>query len=143
MEIFTLLVNVHFRQVQPSPENAAPGSLPEGTQLRNIRRVKVNAQVAFAIYVLEVMACFSMIVFWLFIGKDKITKTASLLVYYVILPYIYLMNTSSNKSFIIDYGWLNTARNALGFSTDDYIKIKSFLLLINFFILIQSFCLKK
>lgn len=113
------MLYIYFRQVHPSPNNLATGSLSENAQLRNIRRVKVNAQVAFCIYLFEILSAFSMIFVWLFIGKQFISKTASILLYYVLLPYIYLTNTSDNENRIIDEGWSNTFRNTLGISTND------------------------
>ena len=81
-----------------------------------MRRVKVNAQVTFVIYILEWVANFSIAVTWFFVSKQTsdITLTLSVLWYHVFLPYIFLMNTSHNKQIVIDEGWWNIFRNALG-----------------------------
>jgi len=116
-----LILYLFFRQVDPSVNNA-PGSLPENIQQRNIRRVKVNAQVAFAIYILETLGIFSMMFFWLVFKNTDIARTAFILLYYVLLPYIYLLNTSNNKDRITDEGWWSTVQNALGMSNNNCTK---------------------
>ena len=126
MVFFILILFLYFRQVDPSPNNAAARSLSEEIQQRNIRRVKVNAQVAFAIYVVEVLGGFSMIFLWLFFRKSVFAKIASTLLYYVLLPYIYLMNTANNKIRITDDGWTSTVRNALGISTNTVTELEPF-----------------
>ena len=105
--------------------NEAPRSLPENIQLRNIRKVKVNAQVAFAIYIMETMGIFSMILIWLFFGKNEFARTECLLLYYVLIPYIYFLNTSNNKDRITDEGWWSTVRNALGMPNNNVTEIHS------------------
>ena len=42
--------------------------------------------------------------------------TLSLFWFHVMLPYVFLMNTSHNKNLVIDDGWLNTIQNTLGLS---------------------------
>ena len=42
--------------------------------------------------------------------------TLSLFWFHVMLPYVFLMNTSHNKKLVIDDGWLNTIQNTLGLS---------------------------
>ena len=118
---FRLILYLYFRQVDPSV-STAPGSLPENIQQRNIRRVKVNAQVAFAIYILETLGIFSMMFFWLVFKNTDIARTAFILLYYVLLPYIYLLNTSNNKDRITDEGWWSTVQNALGMSNNNCTK---------------------
>ena len=124
MALFRLILYLYFRQVDPSMSDA-PKCLSEHIQQRNIRRVKVNAHVAFAIYILELIGIFSMLLLWHIFGKTEIAKTASILLYYVLLPYIYLLNTSNNKDSIADEGWFSTVRNALGMSNNNVSKIHS------------------
>ena len=103
--------------------NVAPRSLPENTQQRNIRRVKVNTQVAFAIYILEIIGMFSMMFVYVFFGITEFARTASIVLYYVVLPYIYLLNTSNNRDRITVDGWCNTLRNGLRMSTNNATEI--------------------
>ena len=77
--------------------------------------VQVNAQVPFAIYILEPLALVSVVVFWFMIRKNEISMTISFISFYVILPYTFLMNTDYNKNLVTEYGFFNTIRNALRF----------------------------
>ena len=101
--------------MQPTRDNLAVNSLPEPAQTRNIRKVKVNAQVTFIIYILETIANFSIFVIWFFINKrnSTMTMTLGIMWFHVILPYTFLMNTSHNKRLVTDEGWWNTIRNTL------------------------------
>ena len=102
--------------MNPSPENLAAKSLSNYNQKRNIRKVAVNAHVTFFLWILETLANVSIIIVWMFIyGKTSFaTLTFSMLLYYVLLPNSFLMNTSHNKHLIVDNGLWNTIRNATG-----------------------------
>lgn len=92
--------------------------LAKSIQIRNQRKVKVNAQVTFVIYVLETIANLSIFIVWVFIQRysSEVTVTMGVMWFHVILPYIFLMNTSHNKNLLIDDGWWNTVKNAVGIS---------------------------
>ena len=104
---------IKFRQTNPTPDNDAANCLPLDTQMRNIRKVQVNAQVTFAIYILETMALASVVIVWFAIRKNELSATLSFVSFYVVLPYTFLMNTSHNKNLITEHGFLNTIRNAI------------------------------
>ena len=110
-----VIVYLHCSQTNPTPGNHAANGLSEESQLRNIRKVQVNAQVTFAIYILETLALVSVVVVWFMIRKNEISMTISFISFYVILPYTFLMNTDYNKNLITEYGFFNTIRNALRF----------------------------
>jgi len=76
----------------------------------------VNARVACVIWVLELLANVCIIFIWSIVyGRSTFaTLTISMIWYYLILPHTHLMNTSHNKYLIVDYGWTNTIRNAIG-----------------------------
>ena len=92
--------------------------LAKSIQIRNQRKVKVNAQVTFVIYVLETVANLSIFIVWIFVHgySSEVTVTMGVMWFHVMLPYIFLMNTSHNKNLLIDDGWWNTVKNALGIS---------------------------
>ena len=81
--------------------------------MRNIRKVQVNAQVTFAIYILETVSLASVVILWFAIRKNELSATLSFVSFYVVLPYTFLMNTSHNKNLITEHGFLNTLRNAI------------------------------
>ena len=98
--------------------------LAKNIQVRNQRKVKVNAQVTFVIYVLETIANLSIFIVWIFVHgySSEVTVSMGVMWFHVILPYIFLMNTSHNKSLLIDDGWWNTIKNALGISFSNNIE---------------------
>ena len=104
----------YYRQTDPTPDNFAARSLNEQTQIKNVRKVKVNAQVTFAIIIFETVGQVSVFVIWTFLRQIEVGVTLALLLFYVLLPYMFLMNTSHNKGLVIDEGWMNTIRNVLG-----------------------------
>ena len=81
--------------------------------MRNMRKVQVNAQVTFAIYILETVALASVVILWFAIRKNELSVTMGFVSFYVVLPYTFLMNTSHNKNLITEHGFLNTIRNAI------------------------------
>ena len=112
---FTFLI---YSQVEPTADNLAANMLAKSIQIRNQRKVKVNAQVTFVIYVLETVANLSIFIVWIFVHgySSEVTVTMGVMWFHVMLPYIFLMNTSHNKNLLIDDGWWNTVKNALGIS---------------------------
>ena len=109
------MISLFYRQVEPSEDNVVASSLNKNVQMRNARRLKVNAQVTFVIYVLETVGNCSIALFWIFINQTttNMTMTLSLFWFHVMLPYVFLMNTSHNKKLVIDDGWLTTIHNTL------------------------------
>ena len=112
--LFTL-TSKFYRQANPTDDNHAAKSLARDVQIRNIRIVAVNARVTLVLWILEFMAIFSVVIFWVFIvGSTSFgTLTNSMIWIHVIIPYTFLMNTSYNKSRIIDDGWKVVIKNSL------------------------------
>ena len=82
--------------------------------MRNLKKLKVNADVTFVIWILEWVGYLLIIILWA-IGallKVDILLDAIIVVYYVMLPHCYLMNTSHNKDRIIDEGLKSIIKNA-------------------------------
>ena len=104
-----------FSQVTPTPNNRAANCLSAVNQERNIRSVKVNAEITMIIWIMESIANFCVVVgFIVASGKPHISNlTIVILWYYVILPYTFLMNTSYNKDRIINDGWKIVILNVL------------------------------
>ena len=102
-----------FRQVEPSPDNmvTAASTLPEEVQQHNVRKVVVNAKVTFGIWVLETVAFAIVALLFVILRLNKITTTLVIILSYVVLPYIFLVNTSDNKKVWIDNGFAKMIRN--------------------------------
>ena len=87
-------LNLHFfiySQVEPSADNLAASMLAKSIQIRNQRKVKVNAQVTFVIYVLETVANLSIFIVWIFVHgySSEVTVTMGVVWFHVMLPYIF------------------------------------------------------
>ena len=81
--------------------------------MRNLRKLKVNADVTFVIWILEWVGYVFIMAAWAIISlfKINILLDVAIVVYYVMLPHSYLMNTSHNKERIIDEGLKNIIKN--------------------------------
>ena len=64
---------------------------------------------------MEFGANICIIIVWAIVyGKTTFaTLTTNIIWYYVILPHIFLMNTTHNKDLVVDQGWKTTIQNAL------------------------------
>ena len=84
-----------------------------------MRRIHVNAQVKATISLTEtiIMAVY-VIVVGLTARKTYTTLLTILTLYMIILPYLFLMNTSHNKDRVIEHGWKTVFRNVLGTKTN-------------------------
>ena len=104
-----------FRQVTPFSDNHAANSLGEEIQLRNIRRVAVNARITAVLWLLDCAANFSLLLVWIVINGSSSHGglTTSMTWYYVILPFTHLMNTSYNKDRVIDDSWKSVILNVV------------------------------
>ena len=89
----------------------AASSLPEAVQQHNVRKVVVNAKVTFGIWVLETVAFAIVALLFVILRLNKITTTLVMILFYVVLPYIFLVNTSDNKNAWIDNGFAKMIRN--------------------------------
>ena len=81
-----------------------------------MRRLKVNAQVTAVTSMIEAFGNILQWSIWIFITKfaGYGTLIQSILLYFVILPYVFLMNTSQNKDRVIEVGWVNVLKNVFG-----------------------------
>ena len=102
--------------MDPSKNKIAANNLSDDVNETNMRKLKLNAQVTAMTSIIE---AFGNIIQWsiyIFITKfaGYGTLIQSILLYFVILPYVFLMNTSQNKERVIEIGWLNILKNAFG-----------------------------
>ena len=109
-----------FRQVEPAPHNmvTATSALPEAVQQHNVKKVAVNAKVTFGIWILETVALAIVTLLFVILRLNKITTTLVMILFYVVLPYIFLVNTSDNKRVWIDNGFTKMIRNVASMRTN-------------------------
>ena len=99
-----------------SPRHSEYLGLSNESQIRNAKNVRVNAQVTAVVTIFEVVGmCVIVIAHILFkqgfSGFDLVFQSLFMLLHFVILPYAFLMNTTSNKNRIIEDGWMNVLKN--------------------------------
>jgi len=82
-------------------------------QLRTQRRIKVNAQITFVLWLMESLINTSIAIAMFAGGLGQTTFTLNMLLFLIILPYSYLNNTSYNKGRIAEEGWQNILKNIL------------------------------
>ena len=102
------------RQVVSSNGNALATARTESTQVVNMRRYKVNAQVTALICILEMVGAITFSIHRSFTGPTIDTLLHGQFTYFILMPYAFLMNTSRNKNRIIEHGWKNVFRNMIG-----------------------------
>ena len=80
-----------------------------------MRRMKVNAQITTMTTALEFLGCLSYLIH---VRITKGTNLASFIhfqsIYFILVPYAFLMNTSNNKFRVIQNGWRGVFRNIVG-----------------------------
>ena len=108
------LVSLNTRQVEPSPHNLAANALASNVQQRNLRRVDINTNIIFAIWILETASVLVMFVVWIIFQKKELTTTLIFLFWYVAIPLTFLMNNSDNKDLMANIGLLDIVRSTFG-----------------------------
>ena len=77
-----------------------------------MRKLLVNAQIKAMISIVELLSNVGYILLVYFTTKTSyITLIQIMMLYMIVLPYAFLMNTSHNKNRIIEHGWKNIVRN--------------------------------
>ena len=100
-----------------SPRHSEYLGLSNEYQIRNARNVRVNAQVTAVVTIFEVVGMCIIVMTHLlainqgFSGLEFVFQSLFMLLHFVILPYAFLMNTTSNKNRIIEDGWMNVLKN--------------------------------
>ena len=94
----------------------AASALASNVQQRNVRKVAINENVTFAIWILETASVVVMFVVWIIFQKKELTTTLIFLFWYVITPLTFLMNISENKDRLANMGLSDIVRNTFGIS---------------------------
>ena len=104
-----------YRRLLPNGNNVAARCLDESSNLHNEKRIHINAQVTAMITFLEMAGNISFVIILAITQKTSFMSLCHVtLVYHIILPYAFLMNTSHNKDRIVENGWKNVIKNIFG-----------------------------
>ena len=75
----------------------------------------INAQVTAVISLIESISnIIFIIVIWITVRRTYLLTIQNMIMYMVVIPYTFLMNTSDNKNRVLEYGWRNVFQNLLG-----------------------------
>ena len=99
------------------PTRIAYLGLSDEIQKQNMKKLKVNTEVTAMTTILEFLGhCVIGFLFWLMEGFTEFITLASIMqLHFVILSYVFLMNTEFNKNRILNQGWANVLRNITPF----------------------------
>ena len=103
-----------FRQVVPSPDNLAANSLASDIQEKDVRKVKISAKVTLAIWVLETISFAVLFVIKHIYQNYELLSAVSILLLHVVIPFIFLANSSENRERLADFRFLNVIQNTIG-----------------------------
>lgn len=101
----------HFKEDQEDDKQVEENDHAQGM---NMKRMKVNAQVTAITAILESIGNVTYVIHILFTGPRFSAMIHGQVPYMIVLPYVFLMNTSHNKNRIVEHGWKNVLRNIIG-----------------------------
>ena len=111
------------RQLKPSPDNLAANSLASDIQERDIRKVKISAKVTLAIWILETISFAVLFVTKHIYQNYELLSTTSILLMHVVIPFIFLANSSENRERLADVRFLNVIQNTIGIHPKNAIRM--------------------
>ena len=85
------------------------------TNTENIKSMVISAQITAATSMLEIVGNLAIWTTQTFIAKflGHGTLIQSILLYFVLLPYVFFMNTDKNKRMVIEDGWINLFKHVI------------------------------
>ena len=96
----------------PSKNEASSKILSDNANKLNIKKIQVNAQVTALTSLLELLGNIIVVIIVVITKASTFAVVISVTIFYqILLPYVFLMNTSHNKARIIEYGWKNVFQN--------------------------------
>lgn len=105
----------NFRKILPRNNNISSKALSKESNNINRKKIKVNSQITAMISFLEVaVQIFYFILLGFVIKKTTFgTLITAMMLYLIILPYSFLMNTSNNKNRVVEVGWRAIFKNIM------------------------------
>mgnify|MGYP003305027689 CR=1 FL=1 len=110
------VIKINFRKILPSKNNTSQRLLSDAANDINRRKLLVNSQVTAVITISELVYAVLFSVIYGFVSKGSSfgTLIQGMSMHYVVVPYVFLMNTSYNKYRVVEFGWKNVLRNIMG-----------------------------
>ena len=110
--------------------NRVARELSNATNELNMRKVRINSQVTAMISMFELIGGVIQVFIFVYCkGTTFVAFVYSIILFFILLPYTFLMNSSANRNRIIEYGWKNVLKNVFGkpnvFLQNDNLTIRS------------------
>ena len=104
---------IHFRQLKKNKTKIK--TLNKEANQKDMKKLFVNAQVTATISLIEMGTnVLHTTLLKYYRGTNFYNLLQSMIVYDIVLPYAFLMNTSHNKKRIVESGWKNIFKNIMG-----------------------------
>ena len=118
-------IKIFFRKLSHSNKNDTEGDQRHQSTRNQLdtKLIHINAQITAMTTFFEVCGN---VVYFLFFTIHFTRNTSikgvihTMIVYDIILPYSFLMNTSHKKNRVVDHGWKNVFKNLIRCSNDDF-----------------------
>ena len=114
--IVPVIIVINFRKILPSKNDTSKKLLSDTANDINRRKLLVNSQVTAMLTISELVYAILVSVVYGFVSKGSSfgTLIQGMSAAYVVIPYLFLMNTSYNKYRVVEFGWKNVLKNILG-----------------------------
>ena len=107
------IISIYFRQLKKNRNKTK--SLNKEANQEDMKKLFVNAQVTATISLIEMGTnVLHTTLLKYYRGTNFYNLLQSMIVYDIVLPYAFLMNTSHNKKRIVESGWKNIFKNIIG-----------------------------
>ena len=107
------IISIYFRQLKKNRNKTK--SLNKEANQEDMKKLFVNAQVTATISLIEMGTnVLHTTLLKYFRGTNFYNLLQSMIVYDIVLPYAFLMNTSHNKKRVVESGWKNVFKNIMG-----------------------------
>ena len=80
--------------------------MPENVTIRNLKKIRVSAQLSFALFILEVIGQLSVFFLADVVQQHTLAEHVGIICYCVMVPCTFWVNTSNTRNRITDHGWL-------------------------------------
>ena len=107
------IISIYFRQLKKNKNKIK--TLNKEANQKDMKKLFVNAQVTATISLIEMGTnVLHTTLLKYYRGTNFYNLLQSMIVYDIVLPYAFLMNTSHNKKRIVESGWKNVLKNIMG-----------------------------
>lgn len=102
-------------KLDPAPRTRSSENVSRFANNENIKSMVISAQITAATSMLEIVGNSAIWTTQTFIAKflGYGTLIQSIILYFVLLPYVFFMNTDKNKKMVIEDGWINLFKHVI------------------------------